>query len=137
MDELKYGAYGFGKEVNLAFTEAVARTKAALKEQGFGVLTEIDMKQTLKEKRGIDFRNYAILGACNPPLAEKALGAELEIGLLLPCNVIVYEQGESSVVKAMDPETALGIVNNPALLEVAGEAKSRLQKALASLPGTV
>ena len=89
----------------------------------------------MKEKRGIDFRNYVILGACNPPLAEKALEAELEIGLLLPCNVIVYEQIGGSVVKAMDPEVAMGIVNNPALLEVAREAKTRLRKALEALPG--
>ncbi|MDB5082618.1 MAG: hypothetical protein JWP00_4542 [Chloroflexi bacterium] len=134
MKEFEKSAYGFGKEVNLPFAEAVEQTKAALKEQGFGVLTEIDMKQTMKEKRGIDFVNYAILGACNPPLAEQALAAELEIGLLLPCNVIVYEKAGHSVVKAMDPEAALGIVNNPVLVEVALAAKARLQKALESLP---
>ncbi len=128
--------YGFGKKVSLPYAEAVEATRAALKEQGFGVLTEIDIKQTLKEKRGIDFRPYIILGACNPPLAEQALGVELEVGLLLPCNVIIYadEGGAGSVVKAMDPEAALGIVGNSELVKVALEAKSRLQKALDTLP---
>ncbi len=131
------GGYGFGKQVSLPYAQAVEATRAALKEQGFGVLTEIDMKQTMKEKRGIDFQPYLILGACNPPLAEQALGAELEIGLLLPCNVIIYaaEQGEGSVVKAMDPEVALGLVSNAELAKVALEAKVRLQKALDALPG--
>jgi uncharacterized protein (DUF302 family) len=130
-------SYGFGKKVNLPYDQAVEATKAALKEQGFGVLTEIDIKQTLKEKRGIEFRPYVILGACNPPLAEQALKAELDVGLLLPCNVIIYagESGEGSVVEAMDPEAALGIVGNPALEKVALEAKARLQKALAGLQG--
>ncbi len=134
MEQSEQNSYGFGKTLNLPFAEAVEQTKAALKEQGFGILSEIDLKQTMKEKRGIDFRNYVILGACNPPLAEKALEAELEIGLLLPCNVIVYELADKSVVKAMDPEAAMGIVNNPVLLEVAREAKTRLQKALEALP---
>ena len=128
--------YGFGKKISLPYAQAVEETRAALKEQGFGILTEIDIKQTLKEKRGIDFRPYIILGACNPPLAEQALEAELEVGLLLPCNVIVYadEGGVGSVVKAMDPEAALGIVGNAELAKVALEAKSRLQKALDALP---
>ena len=130
-------SYGFGKQVSLPYAQAVEATRAALKEQGFGVLTEIDIKQTMKEKREADFMPYLILGACNPPLAERALRAELEIGLLLPCNVIIYaaEQGEGSVVKAMDPEVALGIVGNAELAKVALEAKSRLQKALDTLPG--
>lgn len=125
--------YGFGKHVNVPYQEAVERTKAALKTQGFGVLTEIDVKKTMKEKLDAEFQPYVILGACNPPLAHKALTAEPEIGLLLPCNVVVHEDGDGSRVMVMDPETALGIVRNPALEEVAREAKSRLQKALEEL----
>ncbi len=123
--------YGFGGEVTLSYAEAVEQTKAALKEQGFGVLCEIDVRQTMKEKRGIDFRPYVILGACNPPLAEKALEAELDLGLLLPCNVIIYETAVGSVVVAMDPEPVLGLVGNPALAPIAREVKARLQAALA------
>lgn len=125
--------YGFGVTVQMPYPEAVERTKAALKERGFGVLTEIDIKQTMKEKRGIDFRSYVILGACNPPLAEQALEAELDLGLLLPCNVIVYEEEGGTVVAAMDPEPVLSLVQNPALAPIAREVKQRLQKALDSL----
>ena len=134
MSTLELTKYGMGKKLELAYDQAVERTKAALKEQGFGVLTEIDIKQTMKEKRGIDFRPYVILGACNPPLAHQALSAELDIGLLLPCNVIVYAAEDGgSVVKALDPVAALGIVDNPTLVQVAGEAKQKLEKALESL----
>lgn len=129
----QFSSYGFGLKVNLPYAEAVERTKAVLKEQGFGVLTEVDIKQTMKEKRGTDFRPYVILGACNPPLAEQALAAELDLGLLLPCNVVVYETGEGSMVQAMDPETVLGLVHNSALEPVAREVKSRLQAALENL----
>ena len=122
--------YGFGVKLDVPYAEAVKRTKAALKEQGFGVLTEIDVRQTLKEKRGIDFRPYVILGACNPPLAERALMAETDIGLLLPCNVIVYEDGNGSVVAAMDPQPVLGLVDNSALEPLAAEVRQRLQTAL-------
>jgi uncharacterized protein (DUF302 family) len=126
-------SYGFGTKVNLPYAEAIERTKAALKDQGFGVLTEIDVKKTMKEKLGVDFRPYVILGACNPPLAHRALSAELDIGLLLPCNVVVYEADGGSVVEVMDPEAALGIVGNPAVEPVAREAKERLEKAITSL----
>lgn len=122
--------YGFGRWVNLPYAEAVERTKAALKEQGFGVLTEIDVRQTMKEKRGIDFRPYVILGACNPPLAEQAFAAEPDIGLLLPCNVIVYAEGEGSVVAAMDPQPVLALVGNPAVEPLAREVRGRLHAAL-------
>jgi uncharacterized protein (DUF302 family) len=127
--------YGLRVSVPLAYDAAVTRTTEALKEQGFGVLTTIDVQQTLKAKLGRDFRKYVILGACNPPLADRALHAELEVGLLLPCNVIVYETGaESSVVAAMAPLAALGIVgDNSGLAEVALEADARLRKALSSL----
>jgi uncharacterized protein (DUF302 family) len=127
--------YGFGTRVRLPYAEAVERTKAALKEQGFGVLTEIDVRQTLKEKRGVDFRPYVILGACNPPFAERALAAELDLGLL-PCNVVVYEEAGGSVVEAMDPEPVLGLVGNPALAPIAGEVKRRLQAALQQVAAT-
>lgn len=124
--------YGFGTTITAAYDQAVERTKTALKEQGFGVLTEIDVKQTLKEKLGADFRPYVILGACNPPLARRALEADLGIGLLLPCNVVVYDNGDgTSSVEAMDPEAALGLVgDNPAVAAVAREAKQRLRTAL-------
>lgn len=128
-------AYGFGTTVAAPYDQAVERTRAALKEQGFGVLTEIDVKKTMKEKLDADFRPYVILGACNPPLAHRALSADLGIGLLLPCNVVVYDNGDgSSTVEAMDPESALGLVGDNAVVrEVACDAKARLQKAMAVL----
>ena len=117
------------------FETAVARTTEALKAEGFGVLTTIDVQQTLKTKLDRDFRKYVILGACNPPLADRALHAELEVGLLLPCNVIVYESGPGhSVVSAMAPLAALGIVgDNAALHDVAREADARLRRALTAI----
>jgi uncharacterized protein (DUF302 family) len=128
-------SYGFGVTVSLPYEQAIERTRAALKDQGFGVLTEIDVKQTMKAKLDVDFRPYVILGACNPPLAHRALSADLGIGLLLPCNVIVYDNGDgSSTVEVMDPEAALGLVgDNPVIAEVAREARSRLRLALDSL----
>lgn len=127
--------YGIRKSVNLPFEQAVERATAVLKEQGFGVLTTIDMKEKLKEKIGVDFMRYTILGACNPPLAYAALQAEPEIGLLLPCNVIVYETGESScVVSAIDPGTMVAVVpGNHAVAKVAADAKTRLTRAIAEL----
>lgn len=132
MDET---GYGLRVLLNVPYQDAVDRATQALKAQGFGVLTSIDVQQTLQAKLGREFRKYVILGACNPPLASRALDAELEIGLLLPCNVIVYETGpSSSVVAAMDPMTALGIVQgNLELQKVAREADERLRQALASL----
>jgi uncharacterized protein (DUF302 family) len=127
--------YGLSVSLPISFDAAVAETTAALKTEGFGVLTSIDVQQTLKDKLNRDFRKYVILGACNPVLADRALHAELEIGLLLPCNVIVYEAaGGQSVVAAMAPLVALGVVgSNAALLEVAKEADERLRRALAGL----
>lgn len=127
--------YGLKVSLPCGYDQAVARATGALKSQGFGVLTTIDVKQTLKTKLDRDFRRYLILGACNPPLAHRALEAELEVGLLLPCNVIVYETGPStSVVAAMAPLAALGIVGeNGTLADVAREADGRLRGALASL----
>src|SRR5512138_3384940 len=127
--------YGLKVALPVPYETAVAETTEALKSQGFGVLTTIDVKQTLKAKLDREFRKYVILGACNPPLADRALHAELEVGLLLPCNVVVYETGPSaSVVAAMAPLAALGIVGeNAALADVAREADRRLREALASL----
>ena len=131
--------YGLQVQLPVSYEEAVQHATAALKEQGFGVLTTIDVKDTLKQKLDRNFRKYVILGACNPPLADRALHAELEIGLLLPCNVIVYETGASeSVVSAMAPLAALGIVGeNRDLQDVAREADARLRKALSTLESEV
>ncbi len=128
-------AYGLRVELAVGYEQAVERATTALKEQGFGVLTTIDVQQTLKQKLDRDFRRYVILGACNPPLADRALQAELEIGLLLPCNVIVYESAAGqSVVSAMAPIAALGLVgDNPTLQAVAREADARLRRALTAL----
>ena len=128
-------SYGFSVTVPLSFDAAVAAATDALKGEGFGILTTIDVQQTLKTKLDRDFRKYVILGACNPALADRALHAELEIGLLLPCNVIVYETAASqSAIAAMAPLVALGIVGaNPALHDVATEADERLRRALRSL----
>ncbi|MCA3747547.1 MAG: DUF302 domain-containing protein [Rubrobacter sp.] len=127
-------AYGFRTRLEgTSLEEAVERATAALKEQGFGVLTEIDVKATLKEKLDLDYRPYKILGACNPQLAHRGLEAEPELGLLLPCNVIVYEDGGGSVVSAVDPKAMLGVVDNPALEGIASEAEERLEAALRSL----
>jgi uncharacterized protein (DUF302 family) len=121
-------SYGFGRSVDMSYEEAVERITAALKGEGFGVLTEIDVQATLKAKLGVDFRRYVILGACNPPLAHRALSAEREIGLLLPCNVIVYEQDDGqTVVSALNPMVALGVVDNPALADVAAEVTQKLK----------
>ena len=136
MDET---SYALRVKVPFAYAEAVERTTAALKQEGFGVLTTIDVRQTLKQKLDVDFRNYVILGACNPPLAHRALQADTDIGLLLPCNVIVYEVGpRESVVAAMAPIPTIGLVgNSPQLMPIAREADERLRRALKSLEGGV
>ncbi len=131
---MEEGRYGMRVALPIAYDEAVERTTTALKDEGFGVLTSIDVKATMKQKLDKDFRRYVILGACNPPLAHRALTAELEIGLLLPCNVIVYETTPGkSVVAAMAPLPAMEMVGNPELHEVAKEADARLRRALAAL----
>ncbi len=127
--------YGFGVKVDLPYEQAVQRTTELLKEQGFGVLTQIDVQATLKEKLGAPFRRYVILGACNPPLAHRALQAEPLIGLLLPCNVVVHEEGRGSVVAFMDPQAALGVTGNDALAPVAEEARQRLERVRQKLEG--
>ena len=132
---MKESRYGMGVDVALPYEQALERATEELKKEGFGILTTIDVKQTLKQKLDKDFRKYAILGACNPPLAHRAFEAELEIGLLLPCNVVVYEtEPGRSVVSAMAPLAALGVVGgNPTLKDVAREADERLRRALKAL----
>ncbi|HEX5971650.1 MAG TPA: DUF302 domain-containing protein [Gemmatimonadaceae bacterium] len=127
--------YGLTTTVDLPYDEAVERTREALQKEGFGVLTEIDVKTTLKKKIDVDFRPYVILGACNPPLAHKALSAELDIGLLLPCNVIVYAADEpgKSVVGALDPIEALSLSGNEAIRPLADEVRGRLERVLADV----
>ena len=125
--------YGFSTTVGLPYDEAVARVREELAEEGFGVLTEIDVRATMKNKLDVDFRPYVILGACNPPLAHRALSAEPDIGVLLPCNVVVYAAAETgkSTITAMDPEAALALADNDALAPLAREVKDRLRRALA------
>lgn len=126
--------YYFSKTVRLSFEEAIVRVTDALKKEGFGVLTEIDVKATLKKKLDVDFRDYRILGACNPPFAYKALLAEPQIGLMLPCNVVVQagEDGQT-VVSAIDPLASMQAVENEALVEVAEQVKAKLQKVMENL----
>ena len=127
--------FGLRVTVPVDYSQAIERTTTALKEEGFGVLTAIDVKETLRQKLGVEFRKYTILGACNPSLAHRALQAEIDIGLLLPCNVVVYEHGpRESVVAAMAPLPMIGIVGeNRELNGVAREADERLRRALQSV----
>ena len=126
--------YEFTVDVPLAFEAAEARTRGLLKEEGFGVLTEIDVRHTLNEKLGTDFRPYRILGACNPQLAHQALSAEAGIGLLLPCNVVIEEAGGGSTrIRFLEPIAALGVVGNSALEPIAKEASERLHRVAEAL----
>jgi uncharacterized protein (DUF302 family) len=126
--------YGFGIKVEGDFEEVLARTEEALKSQGFGVLSDIDVKATLKKKLDVDMPRYRILGACNPPLAHRALTEEPELGLLLPCNVIVYEHTDGTCsVAAVDPVKNLGIVGNPDLEPIAKEVKEKMTAVVESL----
>jgi uncharacterized protein (DUF302 family) len=126
-------SYGFSKTVDLPYAEAVEKTRAALKEEGFGVLCEIDLKEKLKEKLGVDFRNYVILGACNPPLAYETLQQEINIGLLLPCNVIVYDDDGRTVVAAIDAARMLSVVHNPRLDSTASTVSDKLRRVIESI----
>lgn len=126
--------YSFTTKVSYGFSDAVTRVTDELKKEGFGVLTEIDVKATLKKKLDIDKRPYTILGACNPQLAHQALDAEPDIGLLLPCNVIVREDDNGdAIVGFMDPLTVLGLVNRPELEKLGMEAKARLERVCSAL----
>jgi len=126
--------YYFGKTVELSFDDAVVRVTEELKKEGFGVLTEVDIQATLKKKLDVDFRPYKILGACNPPFAYKALQAEQNIGLLLPCNVIVQDAGNGKTeIAAIDPLVSMSRVENPALEPVAMEIKAKLQRVIENL----
>jgi len=135
--QLQHSKYGFRRIDDLPYKEAVEKARVALKEEGFGVLCEIDIKEKLKEKLGVDFRNYVILGACNPPLAYKTLQQEIGIGLLLPCNVVVYETDEAgkSVIAAIDAETMLSAVgaNNATLNAVATEVNEKLRRVVSQV----
>ena len=127
--------YGVGTVVQLEYATAVERVKQALADEGFGILCEIDVAATMRKKLGVDFRPYVILGACNPPLAHRALVEEPDIGLLLPCNVVVYAGDEpgSSVISALDAVAALGLTGKSDLRPVADEVKAKLTRALAAV----
>lgn len=125
--------YGFSKITDYTFERAIEKVTEELKKEGFGVLTTIDVKETLKKKIDVDFKKYTILGACNPKLAHGALQVEEELGLLLPCNVIVYEKNDKSVVSIFDPIVMTAVVDNPDMKPVAEEVKNKLQRVLEAI----
>jgi uncharacterized protein (DUF302 family) len=125
---------GIRATLDLSYEQAIQRTTEALKAEGFGVLTQIDVKAVMKQKLDVDFRRYMILGACNPPFAHRSLSANLDVGLMLPCNVTVYEEGDRSVVTAVDPVVMMGALQeDPSLHKIAAEVRTRLQRVIASL----
>jgi uncharacterized protein (DUF302 family) len=125
--------YGFSKTVDLSYEDAIEKATAELQKEGFGILTTIDVKETLKKKLDVDFNRYIILGACNPPFAFKALQAEEQIGLLLPCNVIVYEKEGKTVVGAFDPMVMTTLLGNEKMQPIATEVKQRLERVIAAV----
>jgi uncharacterized protein (DUF302 family) len=125
--------YGFSKTTHLSYEQAIEKVTDELKKEGFGVLTTIDVKETLKKKLDVDFKKYVILGACNPPFAYKALTAEEEIGLLLPCNVIVYEKEDATAVSIFDPMVMMSVLGNDKMKPIAAEVKQRLERVIAAV----
>ncbi len=125
--------YGHKRQVSLGYEDAVRRVREELQKEGFGVLTEINVKETLKKKLNVDFDNYVILGACNPPFAYKALQDERDIGLLMPCNVIVYEQAGKTYIAATRPTVTMGSVKNDKLAPLATQIEAKLKKAIDSV----
>jgi uncharacterized protein (DUF302 family) len=127
-------AYAFGKKIDAPFRETGQKVRAELAREGFGILTEIDVQDTFMKKLGRDFREYVILGACNPALAWEAFGKELHIGTLLPCNVVVYrDDDDKTVVMVMDPVAALGVIGNAELTEIAAQVRAKMERVLAAL----
>jgi len=122
--------YGFSKTVDLTYEQAIEKVTAELKKEGFGVLTFIDVKETLKQKINVDFKKYAILGACNPPIAHRALQEEEQLGLLLPCNVIVYEKEGKTNISIFDPMVMTWIIENDHMKPIATEVQEKLQRVL-------
>lgn len=125
--------YGFSRTVPYTYEKAIERVTEELKKEGFGVLTTIDVKDTLHKKLGVEFPRYVILGACNPPFAHRALQLEEQIGLLLPCNVIVYEKAGTTVVGAFDPMMMTTVIERPEMRSIAEEVRTRLERVLAAL----
>lgn len=127
--------YGFGIQTDMSPAEAEQKIREALAEEGFGILTEIDVAVTLKDKLDLDVAPYRILGACNPQLAHQALSVEQDIGLLLPCNVVIYESGSGSIIQVLDPDLMADLTGNPELQVIADDARGRLERALANVQG--
>ena len=125
--------YGFSKTVDMSYEQTIEKVTAELKKEGFGVLTSIDVKETLKQKINVDFKKYTILGACNPPIAHRALQEEEELGLLLPCNVIVYEKDGKTRVSIFDPMVMTWIIENDNMKPIASEVLERLQRVLKAI----
>ncbi len=123
-------SYGFSRTVSLSYESAIEKVTEELKKEGFGILTTIDVKETLKKKLNVDFNKYIILGACNPPFAYQALEAEEQVGLLLPCNVIVYERDGKTILAAFDPMSMAKVMENEAMEPIADQVRAKLLRAL-------
>jgi uncharacterized protein (DUF302 family) len=126
-------SYGFSKTVSLSYERAIEKVTEELKKEGFGVLTTIDVKETLKKKLNVDIEKYVILGACNPPFAYQALQADEQVGLLLPCNVIVYEKEGKTVVAAFDPMSMAKVMDSDAIVPVAAQVKAKLERVISAV----